>query len=238
MSSKQQRILCYSPHNLWRLHGMWEMTILQGLKLRGSDVRLVMCDSQYKECDVFWDATSMRHGLSCSVCQTITSQLACSLGMNFHWLGRYTTIEESKIAETWSTSLAPREMRTATYGEWPVGDWVRSSVHSAFRVSTLDFSEPRLIEVYRNYLYSGLIACFGLTRLLDDYRPDKLFLFNGRQSSTRVALELARFRGIRVICHERGFQDESLTLHSMKTEAAYRCSNPSINYGKTGLRFL
>jgi tetratricopeptide (TPR) repeat protein len=134
------------------------------------------------------------------------------MGMNYHWLGRYTTIEDAKIAEAWASSLKPGEFEAAMYNDWPIGTWVVSSVHSSLRISTLDLSVPRVEEVFRNYLYSGLIACFGITSLLDDYQPDKLLLFNGRQSSTRVALELAKARNIRVVCHERGMLNESIQL--------------------------
>ena len=212
MFSGQQRILCYSPNNFWRLHGMWELTILQGLKARGADVKLVMCDAQYKECDIFWDSNARRSSLSCTVCQARTSELASSMAMNFQWLGRYTTLENARIAEEWSQSLERDQLMTATYQDWPIGEWVRSSVHSSFRASRLDLTQPRVEEVYRNYVYSGLIACFGLTALLHDYKPDKMLLFNGRQSSTRVALELARRNNIRVICHERGIVTETLQL--------------------------
>lgn len=64
----------------------------------------------------------------------------------------------------------------------------------------------------RSYLYSGLIACFALDRLLEVSAPDVLLLFNGRQSSTCVALELALARGVRVVTHERGPRTETLTL--------------------------
>ncbi len=64
----------------------------------------------------------------------------------------------------------------------------------------------------RSYVYSGLIACFALDRLLEESAPDALLLFNGRQSSTRVAFELARSRGIRVVIHERGPRNETLML--------------------------
>ena len=106
----------------------------------------------------------------------------------------------------------PHRFLMARYQDWNVGKWVESSVHSHLRISELDFRVPQIKEVYQSYLYSGLTACLGINRLLDDYKPDVFFLFNGRQSSTRVALEIARKRGIRVICHERGNLKESLGL--------------------------
>jgi GT2 family glycosyltransferase/glycosyltransferase involved in cell wall biosynthesis len=134
------------------------------------------------------------------------------MGMPFIWLGRYLLPDDFREARQWVANLAINDLLTATYQDWNTGEWVESSVHSHLRISDLDFSNPQIKDVFQSYLYSGLIACLGINRLLDDYKPEVLFLFNGRQSSTRVALEIARKRGIRVICHERGSLKESLKL--------------------------
>lgn len=68
-------------------------------------------------------------------------------------------------------------------------------------------------DTYRSYLGSGALAAIALNRLLDEFLPDTLVMFNGRMSSTRVALELALSRGIRVYCHERGDLTETLQFY-------------------------
>lgn len=208
-----RRVLCYSPYTFWPLHGRWEMTILHALRLRGADVRYVLCDGLYSECDLFRAAVLPRPPLACAQCQAQVTGLAANMGTAFEWLGRYTRPEDFREAQRWSSALPPREFPRATYGEWPVGEWMKASVHGHFRVSELDLGTPELVDVYRSYLSSGLSACFGLSRLLDDYAADVLFLFNGTMSSTRVAFELAQRRGIRVICHERGDLRESIKLY-------------------------
>ncbi len=206
------RILCYAPYNRWALHGLWEMTILQALKLRGADIQYVLCDGLYSDCDQFWMAIAPRPAHACTLCQAQVTKLVSEMGMDFAWLGRYLTLEESRQARHWAQSLTTAELMSATYGDWRVGEWVRLSVQSHLRNSELDVSDPETERALRSYAYSGLIACFALHRLLQDSAPDLLLLFNGRQSSTRVALELARARGIRVIVHERGLRRETLML--------------------------
>jgi hypothetical protein len=98
------------------------------------------------------------------------------------------------------------------YGDWEVARWIVGSVHSHFRSSDLDLGISEVEAVFRSYLYSGLVACFALDRLLDDYQPDVVLVMNGRQSSTRIAFELTRGRGVRVVCHERGPRLETITL--------------------------
>lgn len=208
------RILCYSPYTrgMWSIHGLWEMTVLHGARLRGAEVEYVMCDGLFSDCDVFWASQEPRHAASCISCQSDVTRLTASMGMDHRWLGRYLTLEEEREARRWADALAPEELADASYEEWPVADWVRSSVQTHLRDSAPDATDPAVQRALRSYGYSGLIACFALTRLLDDSRPDVLLQFNGRLSSTRVAFELARRRGIRVITHERGARKETLTF--------------------------
>lgn len=67
-----------------------------------------------------------------------------------------------------------------------------------------------------------MIACFGIHRLLNYYNPDTLFVFNGRMSSTRIALELAKKLGVRVVTHERGFLKNSILLFENESCASLK----------------
>jgi hypothetical protein len=206
------RVLCYSPYDRWTLHGLWEMTILHALRLRGAEVRYVLCDGQYSDCDLFWAATVPRSEFSCLECQAHVAGLASGMRMPFEWLGRSLAPEERREARCWADRLPDDKLLNASYGDWEVGRWVESSVHSHLRISHFDFSDPLIVDTYRSYLYSGLVACFAIQRLLDEQQPDVVFLLSGRLSSTRIALELAQKRGIRVVCHERGLVPESLRM--------------------------
>ena len=208
-----QRVLCYSPYNIWPLHGMWEITILHALRLRGAELKYVLCDGLYSDCDVFRKAANPRHGLACSECRALVTALMHRMGVaEYEWLGRYLTPDEIEKAHCWEAALDRDALLEATHGDFPVAKWIRSSVHTHLRIRDIDLADSEHEATFRSYLRSGLIACFGLTRLLDTYRPHVLFLFNGRMSSTRVALELANRRGVRVVCHERGRRWENLGI--------------------------
>ena len=32
----RKKVLCYSPYNFWQIHGVWEITTLHALRLRGA----------------------------------------------------------------------------------------------------------------------------------------------------------------------------------------------------------
>ena len=97
MDGRPTRVLCYSPYNRWALHGQWEMTILQGLKARGAEVSYVLCDGLYTDCDVHWAATDPRGANACSNCQARVAALVASMGMDYHWLGRYRALWEQRL---------------------------------------------------------------------------------------------------------------------------------------------
>ena len=78
-----------------------------------------------------------------------------------------------------------------------------SSVISYFRQYPPDPSDWRVVSVYRGFLYSAALVATGIQNYLEKSRIDSAVVFNGRQSITRVALELFRHRGIRVLTHER-----------------------------------
>lgn len=201
---------------------MWETTILHALKIRGVDVKYVLCDGLYTECDIFWKATKPRHKLACTVCKASVSGLMSRMLMEYEWLSKYLILEEFEKARQWVDSLRPEMFFSAQYEDWQIGEWVRSSVHSHFRMVELDLEDYEVQNTYREYLYSGMIACFGIHRLLNYYNPDTLFVFNGRMSSTRIALELAKKLGVRVVTHERGFLKNSILLFENESCASLK----------------
>ena len=80
---------------------------------------------------------------------------------------------------------------------------MRSSVHTHFRYNVLDPEAEDVAPIYGSYLYSGALAAIGLDRLYDEEKPNAQLLFNGRMGPTRVALEIAKSKGIRTLCEER-----------------------------------
>jgi GT2 family glycosyltransferase len=205
------KILGYSPYNQWMLHGLWNITILQALHLRGNDVKFILCDGLFSACDMH-RSERPRDIMSCSNCQAIVANQASELRMPFNWLGKYVSLDEIKVADAWSRNFISSKFFQAVYDQWEIGSWIKSSVNTHFRMPYLDLEDPEISETVKKYLSSGLIACFAFDRLLKNFEPDILLLFNGRMSTTRIALELALKNGVRVITHERGVLKESLRI--------------------------
>jgi hypothetical protein len=211
--AKKEKILCFAPFGFWHLHALYEIAICYNLQWRGHSFSYVTCDGLFSDCDMFWEATmGPRPANACAVCQSRVATLLKSCLIPSKGLGTYKPLGADEAARTFSRNLADAALLDAVYDGYPIGKWVSSSVHTHLRINTIDLRNAKHCATFRSYIYSGAIAIDCIKRMLDDIRPTILLLFNGRLSATRVAMELAMERGIRVVCHERGVGKETLLL--------------------------
>lgn len=213
MTDSTQTVLCFNPYVRWSLHSARQSTILHGLHLRGARTLMVMCDGLMTECDLYQPAkgtAGQRSAQSCSRCQAESAFVTAKHRLNYLWLGRWLDPTAHSEVATWAAGVEDPNM--AVFRSWPIGEWVRSSVHSHNRTDDLDFSDPKLDATYRRYIASGAIVAQAFDSLLQHEQPDALLLFNGRMAPTRVALELAQRHGVRTITEERGFAPGHMRL--------------------------
>lgn len=206
------RVLCWMPYGQWSPHAQQEMTILNGARWRGAEVRYVLCDGAFRECDAHWAATSPRPDGACVGCRARQARQAHDARLPHEWLGRHVSDAERAMAAEWAATLPVESLVTASWNGWAIGAWIVSSVHSHHRTNHVDPHDPVHEATLRAYLEAGLLVAFAMDRLLAAWRPDVVLLFNGRLSGLRVAFELARAAGIRVVTHERGWRNETLYL--------------------------
>ena len=154
----------------------------------------------------------VRNKMSCSLCQAGSAAILTKFGLPFHWLSRWLPPSAEDEARLWADGIGTDCLAEATHNEWAIGEWVRSSVHSHFRMNELNLDGPETIDVYRRYLASGLVIALGIDALIRQERPDVQLLFNGRMAPTCIALEIARQHGIRTISEERGFTPGHLRI--------------------------
>lgn len=199
------RILVFSPYALFTFHTTYEETIAKATRVRGATVEYLLCDGLLPECDQHWESktNSARPADLCQRCQARATASLDSLGFPRRWLGEFVSQGEREEAAAWAEGIPPAEMRSASFEEMPLGEWVLSSVVSYFRQYPPDMHNPRVVNVYRGFLKSAAVVAIGLKRYLQVGSVDSALLFNGRQSITRVALEIFQQRGIRVLTHER-----------------------------------
>jgi len=199
------RILIFSPYQLWGVHTVYEETLAKACQVRGAAVEYLLCDGLLPECDQHWDSKE-NHPRSFDLCQRCTSAAKCNLdrlGFPYRWLGSLLSSAQTSACFDWAQSVDPSKMPEACFEGNPIGRWVLSSVITYFRQYPPDLRDWHVACVYRGFLYSGALVASGLRSYLESNAVEAAILFNGRQSITRIALELFRHYGIRVLTHER-----------------------------------
>jgi hypothetical protein len=217
------RILVFSPYALWENHTIYEETIARACQARGATIEYLLCDA-LPECDQHWESKSNgpRPLDLCRRCQNTAKTSLDKLGFPYRWLGGLVNQAEKAEAFAWAQGLAPAEFREACFKGNPLGEWVLSTVISYFRQYPPDLNDWRAAGVYRGFLYSAAIVAVGITNYLRANLIDSALLFNGRQSITRVALEIFKQRGIRVLTHER----PEYQLGHLNVKPNAHCMNP------------
>jgi len=205
------RILCYCPYVGWGIHALWEATWLLAMATDGAEVTYVLCDGILPSCD-FDNPQSPHSAEKCGPCRDAQGNLVGRLGFPFFWLGRFVNGEAQAGIGSWAGALSPDQMGTAAYHGVPVSRWIRTTLHRTHRTNVIDLTEPRMAAAFRDHLRAAATAWVGLNRAFDAVQPDLLVTVNGHRSSTRVALEVARSRDVRALCHERGQRRESFSL--------------------------
>ncbi len=212
-SHSSLKIISFSPFAFWRLHALYEVAMLNNLKWRGHRVSYVTCNGLFSDCDMFWESTcGPRPEAACKVCQANVQNTLNEFGVQPTPLGSYSSNDATSIAKAFVTDLVDEDLLDAVFQDLPISTYVLSSVHSHLRINSIDLKTPKHVSTVRSYLFSGIIALILIRRMLEVEKPAIVLLFNGRLSVTRIALELCKRSGIRVVCHERGRVSESLLL--------------------------
>jgi len=211
-----KRILVFSPYALWTFHTVYEGTIAKACRVRGAEVTYLLCDG-LPECDQHWfsKAGGQRPDDICQRCRARALTNVGPVEFSSRWISEFLSIEERAEVASWAAMLVPQEFSTSTFGGFRLGEWVLSSMNSYFRQFPPDLASATVVQVYRNFLVSAGLTAIALTNYLDQNPTDSAILFNGRQSITRVAMEIFLARGIRVLTHERGeYQREYLNARA------------------------
>lgn len=197
------RVLAFSPYAAWKFHSNYETTILRACQIRGAEIKVVLCDAVFNECDMYNPNHQSRPLDICQHCQFNAKTVLDETGLPYEWFSKYLSSEEQQEAFNWAQNIHREEFPSANFRGFPVGDWVTGSVVSAFRVYPVPLDNWHTINVFRGFLHAAALACIGLEHIFEQWRPDAMLLFNGRRSITRVAFNLARLHGIRILVHER-----------------------------------
>lgn len=213
-----QRVLIHAPYTAWSYHTGVEAVLAHAAKFRGAEVRFLLCSADLPECDIFRprmgrrDDAKSRPKLACAACQAQQAVDLHRFGLSYDWLGSYIPRQERLKIDAWAAALAVDELLEATWKGQPVGLWAQSTAFNHFRLSRVELTNPEVVETLRRCIIGAARSWEGLTVAFDEFDPHVLLTFNGRFVGNRVAIDVARDRGVRFLTHERGARKGTMLL--------------------------
>lgn len=210
-----KRILIFSPFSYWKIHTAYDVLISKALSLRGADVLHIACNKDIDFCDIH--DRSLPDGEICNSCTDLQQSLFTILKTDFKFLGEYIDPKWKFEARNWLENLNEDELEHAEIDGRKIGKWVASSIFTNFRVNRIYLDDPAIVRRYREYLETAYILYHAVNNILNAFKPESLFIFNGRMFMTRIPLELARERNIEVVVHDRGYKQNTIQYRENET---------------------
>lgn len=183
-------------------HLVLEMLLAHALALRGASPELLLCDMPtLPACDertVFaWDVEL------CFGCLSSKQKLLQASNLPWRGMTAFLTSDSLTRATTIVADLKDEHLEDYKQGQWPIGRWVHVSACHFLRCDARG-NDPEKVSVRRRFLTSAIVVTEAIERWLDEVQPDVLIAQSGAHFMWRIAFELARARGIRVVCREMG----------------------------------
>lgn len=190
----------------------WEVVLAFALRQRGHKVRFVACQG-LPDCGMA-PVHRTDHAAGCESCRYYTQTVLPQMGHSVEYIQAGLTEEERAEARDWSQGLADEELGTAVFRGWPLGEWTWPTAIGEWHAPDPDLSRPEIAQFFRRFLHSGALTALGMRHVFAKQQPDILVTLNGSNLIYRVAVELAKERGIRFLTYEFGWQDETLVFNA------------------------
>jgi hypothetical protein len=203
--------------------GIWhlvlEVLLAHALALRGATPELFICDlPSLPVCD---ERTSLlRDPLTCHGCLPAKRPLldVCQIP----WRGMSAFLDEDAATRAGEIVAALRDDQLVphVHGGWPVGRWTYVSACHFLRGDARGDDREKVL-VRRAFLASAIVVVEATGRWLDAVRPDILVAESGAHFMWRIAFELARARGCRVVCREIGKGGFDCHIYALNAECMF-----------------
>lgn len=196
------KVAVLSSHVLWPHHYETELEIMQKHLDAGDEVIQLVCNRSFGICD-----SNLDHSMNkCLVCisrrECGTSLLKGNIQVKdlLSYADSQATRDAGQVRVDFDSLLSLQEYYIENY---PIGYAVGSTLVSILRDSTLNISENKL--KISNFIKYAFLSYRAAQVFLQDEKPDRVYIFNGRLPVPRAMLSACREKGIDCYVHERGY---------------------------------
>lgn len=183
-------------------HFTLEALLAHALAQRGARPELLICDMP--DLPICAERRiNARDADRCAGCVDDKRALIDACGLPWRPLSSLVAAETLPRARSTIAALGAEELEHYRVGGWPIGRWLHVSACHYLGGDALG-ATPEQIDARRRLLTSGSVVVQAVERWLDQVRPDIVIAESGAHLEWRITMELARARGINVVCRELG----------------------------------
>ena len=162
----------------WTTGGMIIQSHLEGviaaaLKMRGHNVKMVLCDGVYKACAKrvdFPDVEMKDWGKYCPSCIRQSSQLFDSLGLDYSYISELVPSEKVRQLRDIADSVNLENFTALTYNKLGVG----SHLESAMMRHTRGGSFEGHGDLLKEYAFAVLVNAAASFNMINIFKPDRI----------------------------------------------------------------
>jgi hypothetical protein len=201
--------------------GCWhlglEVLLAHALALRGARPELLVCDlPDLPVCDE--RTIDSRDTERCAGCIDDKRALLDAAGIPWRGTSAFVTDDALARARGAVAAIDDGELEATTVRGWPIGQWLHVSACHYLRCDARGESAEKM-AARRRLLASAMVTVEAVERWLDEARPDIVIAESGAHFMWRIALELARARGIPVVCREMGKGGWDRHIYALNADA-------------------
>lgn len=186
------KILFFSNQGLSPFHLAVELEILNNLKKdKKNEIIVLSCNAQLKGC--FYNPT--KNPLACALCESRSNTFHKKQGT------KTTTLKNLNVIKQNTPSINSLEqLESLEYNGINIGKGVASSFISISRDYSVE--NPKHFLKIQALHIQAIDACNSFMEALKRYKPNEVYLFNGRFAETHVLIQLCKKNKIPYYTHE------------------------------------
>lgn len=208
-----------------------DAALATALRLRGADVRLLLCDAALPACQMSKSPrvtaealVSTGQGAYCAICFGEGS--ARFHGLPLVTYGEFLADGDRETAARIAADVPIDQIRGFRFRELGAGEHAYAGALRFFARGDLD-GEPHGAAVLRRYLHAGLLTIMALDRLFDRHPTDVVVAHHGIYIPQGMIVEVARRRGVRVVTWNPAYRKHSFIFSHDDTYHHTMLSEPT-----------